>query len=570
MWSSQVGKTNLAENTIAFRASEDPGPMMMVCARVEDAEDFSKDRLMPMIRATPKLQEVFADEKQRSSGSTILKKKILGGFFKLAGANSPASLAMRSIRDLIMDEKDRYPASAGKEGNPASLAKKRTATFYNRKIINISSPGIKNHSEIEKDYLRSDMREYYVECPNCKVDIILKHENLKFTDDDPDSTVYVCQVCDAIIDEADKARMMRDTGKWIAAKPFEGHAGFKITEMYSPWRRWAEIIKDFIEAKNDPEKMKVFTNTSKAETWEITGEQLDWEKLYARREKYKIGTVPMGGLFLTAAADIQKNRIEVEVKAWGRGRESWSVTHIVIMGETATDDRVWKELAELVDVTYPHESGKTLAVKLFAVDSGYNTSKVYDFVRPFPQNRVIAVKGMANMVSMVSPPKTVDVQKSGKKAKRRTARVWGVSGDIIKTEFFGNLARVKPTEEELANGAKYQGGYCHYPEYPEDYFKQLTAEVLAPRKAKNGTIAHEWVKIEERNEAIDLHVYNRAAATIIGIDRFKDSHWKMYESALEVVHQETPQIVESTDSPAKPAKKVRKKVIIKRSSFMDR
>lgn len=569
MWSSQVGKTTIVENTIAVRATVNPGPMMLVNARIEDAEDFSKDRLMPMIRATPKLREVFGEEKQKNSGNTILKKKFFGGFLKMGGANSPASLAMRAIRDLFLDEKDRYPASAGDEGDPSALAKKRTATFFNSKIVNISSPGIKGHSAIEKDYQRSDMREYYVACPHCKTDIILKHEQLKCDNNDPETTYYVCQACDVIIDEDEKPRMMRETGKWIAQKPFQGHAGFKITEMYSPFRRWADIMKDWIEAKSDPEKMKVFINTSKAETYEISGEKLNHEILYARREKYKIGTVPFGGLFLTASADVQKNRIEVEVKAWGRGKQSWSVLHEILVGDTSSDE-VWKQLDDILELSFPHESGASLQIRLLGVDSGYRTENVYAFVRRYPISKVVALKGKAGQIAMVAPPKMIDVKRSGKKPEKGV-KVWMVGVDIIKSETVGNLAKKKPSDEQLANGEQYPSGYCHYPEYREDFFKQLTAEVLVPRKAKNGQIVYEWVKIEERNEALDLHVYNRACAHIIGIDRFQEKHWRAIEEALQIPSPVDQQTKASHGAASEPVKrKPKNKVIIKGSGFLDR
>jgi phage terminase large subunit GpA-like protein len=313
--------------------------------------------------------------------------------------------------------------------------------------------------------------------------------------------------------------------------------------------------------------MKVFTNTSKGETWEITSEVLDWEKLYGRREMYSIGTVPMGGLFLTAAVDVQKNRLEMEVKAWGRGKQSWSINHIVIPGDT-TQDEVWKELAEHIETEYKHETGNMMPIRLTAVDSGYNTQKVYDFVRPYHANKVISVKGMPNQIQMVSPPKSLDVKKSGKKAKR-SARVWGIGVDLIKNELFGNLNKPKPTEAEIEKGAKYPSGYCHYPEYSEEFFKQLTNEVLAPRKGKGkgGSIIHEWTKIGS-NEAIDLHVYNRACANIIGIDRFKDSTWEHYEASLEIETIKTDNS-QSEQSQTQPRKK-KKKVFIKSSGFISR
>lgn len=571
MWSSQVGKTNIADNTILVRSCLNPGPMMLVSHRVEDAKDYSKTRLRSMIDASPVLRKVFADENRRNSGSTLLFKKIVGGFLKLCGANSPAGLASRSIRDLILDEKDRYNASAGKEGAPDALAKKRTATFYNRKIINISSPGIKNHSLIEADYLRSDMREYYVRCPHCDTQIVLKHEQLKCENEDPETTVYLCQSCTAIIDEADKPKIslhmkLGGTAEWIPSRPFAGHAGFKLTEMYSPWRKWKEIMKDFIEAKNDAEKMKVFVNTSKAETWEISGEKLDWEKLFARREFYTREVVPLRGLFLTGAVDVQKDRLEVEVKAWGRRKESWSVQKYILFGDTK-EDEVWSELDGLIDIQFAHEGGQTLPVRKWAVDSGYNTSKVYDFVRKYPASRVLAIKGMSDQTVMVSPPKALDVKASGKRPKK-TGKVWGVGVDIIKEEFHGLLQKEPPTREEVKAGVPYPSGYCHYPDYEEAFFKQLTAEVMAPRKRRDGTIVYEWVKIEERNEGTDLHVYNRAMAYIIGIDRFSELQWQKMEKDLNVsistIIEERPSLTPIR----KKKKKNKNKIIMGGSGFL--
>lgn len=536
--SAQVGKTSIFENVLGYIAMEDPGPTMMVHPRVEDAEDFSKDRLDSMVRDSPALRGIFGDGKSKKSGSTILKKKMRGGFIKQGGANSPASLAARSIRWLLQDEKDRFPISAGKEGNPSSLARKRTNNFHNKKIGNISTPTIKNHSAIEKDWERSDQRQFYLECPHCPERFLFRFEHLKFHDDDPETTEYVSPCCLTIIDEVHKPTMLKE-GKWIAAKPFKGHAGFRINELYSPWRKWKDIVKDYLEAKDDPEKMKVFTNTSKGETWEISTEVLDWEKLYARRETYKRSVVPMGGLFLTGAVDVQKNRLEVEVKAWGRGKSNWSIEKYVLYGET-NDEKVWLDLAELLDTQYEHESGGLLHVEKWAIDSGYNTSWVYDFVRKYPPSRVYAVKGITNSVVMVSPPKALDVRATGKRPKKG-AKVWNIGVDIIKNEFFGNLGKQPPTKESLESGAAYPAGYCHYPEYEEEWFKQLTAEVQAPRKGKNGSIYFEWMKIAERNEAIDLHVYNRAMAFIYGIDRFKERKWKDLEESLNITSPEIPE-----------------------------
>lgn len=574
---SQVGKTTFIVIGNLFFAVEMPCPQMVVQPRIEDGQDYSQDKLMAIVRASPRLKNIFGPEKTRSSDNKILKKLYFGGFIKIGGANSPASLAGRTICILWLDEKDRFERSAGKEGDPSALAKKRTVNYHNSKVINTSTPTIKKYSIIEKDYERSDQNEFYCECPHCKERITLKFEQLHYDVDDLErSTVYICQLCDSVIEASYKQDLLA-TMIPIAKKPFKGHMGFKINVLYSPWVPWHKVVEEYLECKDDAEKMKVFTNTALGETWEINeGEKLDWEILYGRRESYEIGTVPMGGLFLTASADIQKNRIEVEVKAWGRGKQSYSIDHIVLPGMTR-DDQVWKDLADVLNNTYRHASGVELPIRMMAVDSGYNTDKVYEFVRKFPRSKVIPIKGgPSTMITMVNPPKTVDVEKGTGKKKKNGPRVWIVGGDLIKSEFFGNLAKEKPTEDQLKNGGQYPSGYCHYPQYSEDFFKQLTAEVLVPRKGSGGQIIHEWQKLtnDSRNEAIDLHVYNRAVANILGIDRFKESHWASFEEQLGI---DSSAIVAGKSEPKKPKtseqkreKTKRNKVIVKGSGFLSR
>ena len=127
MSSAQVGKTEIILNIIGFYIDYDPAPILVVQPTVTPmAQDFSKDRLATMIRDTPVLTGKVRDVKSRSSGNTILHKTFPGGHVTIAGANSPSSLASRPVRIVLMDEVDRYPASAGTEGNPIKLAEKRT------------------------------------------------------------------------------------------------------------------------------------------------------------------------------------------------------------------------------------------------------------------------------------------------------------------------------------------------------------------------------------------------------------------------------------------------------------
>ena len=160
MSSAQIGKTELLNNIVGYFVDQDPSPMLMLQPTLEMGNTWSKDRLSPMIRDTRTLTDKISDSKARDSGNTILHKTFQGGHITIAGANSPASLASRPVRVVLADEVDRYPQSAGAEGDPLSLAFKRTTTFWNRKRMVVSTPTVKGVSRIEMAYEESDKRRY--------------------------------------------------------------------------------------------------------------------------------------------------------------------------------------------------------------------------------------------------------------------------------------------------------------------------------------------------------------------------------------------------------------------------
>lgn len=512
MTSAQVGKTEILNNVVGFFSHHDPSPIMILQPTLELAEAYSKDRLAPMIRDTPALRARIHDSKARNTGNTLLHKKVSGGgHITLAGSNSPASLASRPIRILLLDEIDRYGITP--EGDPVNLARKRTNNFYNRKVGAFSTPTTKGTSRVEALYLQSDQRKFFVACPHCRREFVFRFEQLKYQKDDPSTTVLICPECTAIIDEAEKPKMI-SLGRWRATAPFHGLAGFHLNEMYSPWRRWSEIVADFFEAKQNPETLKVWINTSLGETWEEKGDAPDWKRLYDRRLQYKIGSVPDGGRILVAGADVQADRIEVEVVAFGEGLRTWSVDYRVFPGNTATE-APWLSLEELMRETFEGADGLQYAIKMLAVDSGFNTQHVYNWVRKFPPNRVIAIKGRDNLGTMVGRPSHVDVNVRGKKIARGLM-VWPVGTNIIKSELYGILRLETPGKEDPIPPA-----WANFPEYPEEFFKQLCAEKLVIKRNNKGFSRYEWEKSRERNEALDCRVYARACAAILGADRIK-------------------------------------------------
>lgn len=534
MFSAQTGKTETINNAVGFHIDQDPAPILLLQPTLEMAEAWSKDRLAPMLRDTPCLQGKVNDPRSRDSGNTVRHKVFPGGHITMAGANSPASLASRPIRIVLADEIDRFPSSAGAEGDPVSLAKKRSKTFWNRKVVLTSTPTIAGHSRIEEAYEESDQRRYFVPCPDCGEMQYLKWEQVRWTGDDPSTAQYVCVSCGSLWTDARRQAAVA-RGEWRAAKPFNGIAGFHIWQAYSPWVKLSEIVTEFLASRANPERLKVFVNTELAETWKENGEAPEWKRLYDRAESYKIGIAPKGVVFITLGIDVQADRLEVYVWGWGRGLESWLIDHRVLSGDPYAPN-VWDELNSIVAETWPHENGARLNPVKIAIDSGYATTEVYKWAKLKP-GLVIAVKGVEHGSAGVGIPQAVDIAGShGDKRKRRGAAVWPVVSGIYKSEFYGFLRLEAPTRE---SGDGYPPGYVHIAKFSDEVFKQLTAEQLVTRTVKYRRKT-EWEKTRDRNEALDCRVYARAAASVYGIDRFTGRNWEQLEAHLAIEKKKEP------------------------------
>ena len=324
------------------------------------------------------------------------------------------------------------------------------------------------------------------------------------------------------------------------------------------WFSWEDAARVFESAQQNPDLMKGFVNTVLGESYEEEFEAPEWERLYERRESYSVGVVPEGGLFLTAGVDVQRDRLECEVVAWGRNKESWSVDYLVLDGDTAQPE-VWKKLDKVLSKDWPHALGSTLPIRVMCVDSGYATQDVYGWVRQYPQavwggagarasqpRTVVAIKGRDTETALI-----LNVSKADAGGKRRGLRVWNVSGPVAKVELYRWLKLPRLTDEELASGENFAPGTCHFPQYGEEYFKQLTAERRIIRMHK-GFPKATWEKDPARNnEALDCRVYARAAASIYGLDRFKEVQWKRFENALGETKQ-SPAVERETAQPTKP------------------
>jgi len=539
MKGAQTGGTEAGNNFLGFIIHQAPGPALAVQPTVELAKRNSRQRIDPLIEESVALRDRVKPARSRDAGNTMLSKEFAGGILIMTGANSAVGLRSTPARYIFLDEVDAYPASADEEGDPVSLAEARSLTFaHRRKLFLVSTPTIRGLSRIEREFEASDQRRYFVACPHCRRDQWLKFERLRWEKGRPETAAYACEGCDAPIAEHHKTAML-EAGEWRATAVSADPAtiGFHLSALYSPvgWLSWERIARSWEAAQGSDEAIRAFRNTILGETWVETGEAPDWRRLYDRREHWPAGTVPQGGLFLTAGADVQKDRIEVDVWAWGRGLESWLVEHVIIDGGPE-HQAAWDRLAALLGRTWPHARGAELQVARLAIDTGYEAPAVYAWARRQGFAQVAPVKGVEgfNRASPVSGPTYVDATDGGRRL-RRGARLWTVAVSTFKAETYRFLRLDRPTTEELAAGASFPPGTVHLPDWVEsEWLKQFVGEQLVTVKTKRGFTRLEWQKLRERNEALDARVYARAAAWIAGLDRWSEARWVEAEREVAV------------------------------------
>jgi phage terminase large subunit GpA-like protein len=538
MKGAQLGATEMGSNWIGYVIHHAPGPMMAVWPTVDMAKRNSKQRIDPLIEESGVLAELIAPARSRDSGNTILAKEFRGGVLVMTGANSAVGLRSMPVRYLFLDEVDGYPVDVEGEGDAISLAEARTRTFARRKIFIVSTPTISGVSSIEREFEASNQCRYFVPCPHCAHRQWLRFEQLRWEKGQPETAAYVCESCEVSVAEHHKAWML-EHGEWRAMAPENGTktTGFHLSSLYSPvgWRSWREIAAAWEAAVNKESgsaaAIKTFKNTELGETWVEEGEAPDWQRLLERRDNYPIGTVPAGGLILVGGADVQKDRIEASIWAFGRGKASWLVEHRILMGDTARE-AVWRDLGALLAEQWTHASGATMPLSRFALDTGFATQEAYAFVRASRDSRLMAVKGIARGAALIGTPQAVDVSQGGKKL-RRGIKVFSVAGGIAKLEFYNNLRKIADVEEDGVT-IRYPAGFVHLPQMDAEFIQQLCAEQLVTRRDRNGFAHREWQKMRERNEALDCYVYARAAAAAAGLDRFEERHWRELERQLGI------------------------------------
>lgn len=548
--SSQIGKSEAMNNMIGYIIDQDPGSILFIHPTNVDAKEYSKLRIAPMIRDTKCLKAKVSDPKSRDSANTILQKAYPGGIITLCGSTEAHALASKPIRYIFGDERDRWAASAGNEGDPWELATARQITFYNAKSVEVSTPTIKGASAIELAYADGTKERWQTQCPHCGEYSEITFDNIRF---DKEETVvgndktykvfnifYVCPKCGATTTEGD---IKRQPSKWVAENPdaYEQHGtrSFWLSSWISPWASWKSTIVQYLKAIGNSKKMQVVYNTRFGLLWEDRGDLEDEDSIMARRENYA-AELPEGVLCLTCGVDTQDDRLEYEVVGFGHFWESWGIAKGIIMGRPDLDE-TWERLDQVIDHVYKFQNGRGLKISCTFVDEGgHFTQDVRQRCRDRLAKKVFAIKGRGgDGIPYTTAPKKQKIVVKGKAIGQTW--VYEIGVDAGKQLIFDNLRVQTPG-----------GKYCHFPlrdDYGPAYFKGLLSERLVYKSGRKNPWVWEKIPGHERNEALDCRNYAQAAAKALSPDF--DAIDKKFKASKE---PETPVVRKQP-----PAKKQRKK-----------
>jgi phage terminase large subunit GpA-like protein len=504
--SSQWGKTSVALNIVAYHIAHDPCPILVVEPTERPmAEDFSKNRLTPLIDASPALRAKISEPRAvKQTDNTIFSKRFGGGFVAIGGANSAASLAARSIRLLVLDELNRYPPELAGEGSTVSVAIKRTSAYGSRKrILKLSSPTRKG-GPISAAFEEGDQRRYFVPCLECGHMHTFEWKNVRWANDDPETAHLVCPGCGVAFGDRERIEML-DHGDWrpTATAKVAGTVSFHLWEAYSPLSSLKEIVTGFLAAKRaqdagDRAPMHTWINTTLGEEVEAQeGEGApDLKLLLLRREEYP-ERIPHPGCCLTAGVDTQDDRLEARIWAWGPGEECWLVDRQTLPGDTS-QPTPWRELDGVLRRAYPHELGPDLYIRSVCIDSaGHRTTMVYGYCARQEVGRIYATIGRDGDRPIVSSP---------------SPRKWGTDERPVPLYTIGVDAAKALLISRLRLSTRTGPGVLHFPmEVDEEFFDQLTSERLHQTWTR-GVPRQVWIKKHHgRNEELDCWVLALAA-----------------------------------------------------------
>lgn len=560
MKSARVGYTKMLLADIGYTAHHRRRNQIIWQPTDDDAIEFVKTELEPMLRDVGVMQDVFPAYLSRHKDNTLQAKKFLGSIAHVKGGKAAKNYRRISADTARLDELDAFDGDIEKEGDPVTLANKRVEGATFPKLICGSTPKLKGFSLIESRCLLADQQfRYHIPCPHCveyhPITWGGKGESHGFKwqtrEDgipDPDTVRHLCPHCAVLIDQGDylaqwdKGRYQADDGTTLdAAGIFRNAAGaiiqppahvafVDVWTAYSPAASWPTIVREFLAAhakaqEGDPSKLKAFWNTTLGRTWEGDIEKTDADELKARAEPFPLRLVPRGCLLLLAGVDTQDNRLEVQVWGYGRGSEMWTIDSQVFFGNPS-EDQVWLDLEEfLFETQYRHVSGQQIKIHASAIDTGgHHTQAVYDFCHRHKGRRVYAVKGRSGSEKHIKDGAgQVDIDWRGRR-KKRGVILWHVGTNHAKDLIHARLEITKPGP-----------GYIHLSnELSDEWFRQLVGEARATQRTVTGSMSR-WTALRKRVEVLDCTVYATWLEYHLELNRKPERYWDELESRIHPV-----------------------------------
>lgn len=529
--SAQVGGSECGLNWIGSTIMQAPCSFLALFPTDRVARQWVRTRLDSMIATTPALRALIPLGRRTNAGNTLSEKHFPGGVLFTGSANIADDVASKSVPNLLFDDADRMPFVLDEEGDPIELALRRSATYPRAKAFMISTPTTAENSRVWPAYLSSTMDRYFVPCVHCGHTQFLRWQQLKWVIGKPSTAGYACEECDAINEERHKTEMLA-AGFWRATHPDREAdvKGFHVNGLYTPiglGDTWAKHAAAWERAQGSQARVQVFFNTRLGEVHTGERRRIDWEMVQRRGEGYRLRDVPAGVLVLTSGTDVQADRVETQVLGHGREERITVIDYAVHYGDT-TRPEVWAALDEYLAREFTNAFGVRMRLSCSLVDSGYLPDVVLGFTRSRKARSIYATRGSTVAARHpIGRPSYPDTKRRGKTDARQGVERYEIGVSNLKHWLYELL---RADEGDEANPIYLADRHIRFSnELPQEYFRQLTAEVFDPK--------HGWIERANyhRNEALDTFVLARAAALhhAVNLHRMRDADFVRLEETLQ-------------------------------------
>lgn len=582
--------------SLCYIISEAPAGVLFMAGDKELAKNSVRTRLDPMIQNAGLhhlIRPNVVRKKNQRTGDTDFSKEFAGGNIIVEGTKNADKMRQFSVKYIFADDWEAAPTSDKDEGSIRKLVEGRATSFGNMaKIFYISTPAIKQTSNIEPVYELGDQRKWHWQCPHCNDFVPLewrvKLDNNKFAgikwllDDEgklnEKSVHYECQNCGGKIYEVEKSKL-NTKGKWIAtAVPSRKYfRSYYINALFIPpgFTSWIDLVYEWLEAnppngQKDIEKLKTFLNIRLGVTWKETGESPRVNELMKNTRAYLPGTVPDKTsqedgngkiVMMTLACDLngimeQGNedvRMDWEIVAHAYSGVSYSVDQGSIgtfkrdrdktrQEKTEDLDRerwtanhnmensIWPELKHLMEKEWYGEDGETYTIMISGVDTGFCTNLCNEFITAKENEHmfIVGIKGQAERDFRSSTKDSARVRQS-----RQESFLYILESNLLKDDLASFMKLQKGNDEYMPPN------FMNFPQ-PHDgkytmsgYFSQFESEHRVENK-KNGSITgYKWEKrnSQVQNHFWDVKLYNYAL-TYIMMDIYRKADPKNIKMAL--------------------------------------